>query len=64
MNIMFYFSWLQGGLFECVIEFEFSLVFSCVIIFGRFDEKNPVLLQSAAILIKFLYNMVLDTFDR
>lgn len=30
----------------------------------RFDEKLPLVLQSAAILIKFLYNMVLDTFDR
>ncbi|XP_061175428.1 WD repeat and FYVE domain-containing protein 3-like isoform X2 [Saccostrea echinata] len=31
---------------------------------NQIDDKTPVLLQSAAIMIKFLYNMVLDTFDR
>ncbi|XP_056017801.1 WD repeat and FYVE domain-containing protein 3-like isoform X2 [Ostrea edulis] len=31
---------------------------------NQVDDKTPVLLQSAAILVKFLYNMVLDTFDR
>lgn len=41
-------------------------MFTIVIVFTtcRFDEKLPLVLQSAAILIKFLYNMVLDTFDR
>lgn len=39
-------------------------MFIIVIALSRFDEKLPLVLQSAAILIKFLYNMVLDTFDR
>lgn len=40
------------------------IMFIIVIALSRFDEKLPLVLQSAAILIKFLYNMVLDTFDR
>lgn len=39
-------------------------MFTIVISLSRFDEKLPLVLQSAAILVKFLYNMVLDTFDR
>lgn len=42
------------------IMFTIAIVFTTC----RFDEKLPLVLQSAAILIKFLYNMVLDTFDR
>lgn len=52
----------------CCVRLTVTLciMFTIVIVFTtcRFDEKLPLVLQSAAILIKFLYNMVLDTFDR
>lgn len=35
-----------------------------VFIICRFDEKFLLVLQLVVILIKFLYNMVLDIFDR
>lgn len=39
-------------------------MFIIVIVFFRFDEKFLLVLQLVVILIKFLYNMVLDIFDR
>lgn len=51
---------------ECndAVSVTLWIMFIIVIALSRFDEKLPLVLQSAAILIKFLYNMVLDTFDR
>lgn len=48
----------------CCVRLTITLWIMFTIVFSRFDEKLPLVLQSAAILIKFLYNMVLDTFDR
>lgn len=50
----------------CCVKWTITLWIMIIIVItlSRFDEKLPLVLQSAAILIKFLYNMVLDTFDR
>lgn len=63
-----FYNCLEGVGHTDVVRLKITLwiMFTIVIVFTtcRFDEKLPLVLQSAAILIKFLYNMVLDTFDR